>query len=338
MKKTKIIIPALGMLLLSTAASVTGTVAWFTSVSTANSNLTSFAIRKVGGALDVKVKTGAQNSDDGAAGSANEAPSVYGLTNYGYGTSLTDGSVTLGYTGVDQVYMTHGSYDHKNDKAYKPTNSAATAFAALNPNGSDWFVAGTDASNHSMRTYFAVSWTLIFNYEFGGDTTPINLYFNGAASGEGISSVTKTANNPAEGQKETYKGFRLAFVNSAASRSLVWADNQTYDKCSYLTATNGDPADAFGSTSDNVILGSYTSPNSTNGDLIDSSGVVALDADASGATTRADYLGQFTPSSTRIIIKCVAWFEGTDENVINSATLDTVAAALAFYTRNNQSA
>ena len=29
MKKTKVIIPALGMLLLSTAASVTGTVAWF---------------------------------------------------------------------------------------------------------------------------------------------------------------------------------------------------------------------------------------------------------------------------------------------------------------------
>ena len=29
MKKTKIIVPALGVLLLSTAASVTGTVAWF---------------------------------------------------------------------------------------------------------------------------------------------------------------------------------------------------------------------------------------------------------------------------------------------------------------------
>ena len=36
MKKTKIIIPALGMLLLSTAASVTGTVAWFS----ANSQVT----------------------------------------------------------------------------------------------------------------------------------------------------------------------------------------------------------------------------------------------------------------------------------------------------------
>ena len=34
MKKTKIIIPALGLLLLSTAASVTGTVAWFSSNST----------------------------------------------------------------------------------------------------------------------------------------------------------------------------------------------------------------------------------------------------------------------------------------------------------------
>ena len=34
MKKTKVIIPALGLLLLSTAASVTGTVAWFAANST----------------------------------------------------------------------------------------------------------------------------------------------------------------------------------------------------------------------------------------------------------------------------------------------------------------
>ena len=34
MKKTKIVIPALGLLLLSTAASVTGTVAWFSSINT----------------------------------------------------------------------------------------------------------------------------------------------------------------------------------------------------------------------------------------------------------------------------------------------------------------
>ena len=38
MKKTKVIIPALGMLLLSTAASVTGTVAWFAANATVNAN------------------------------------------------------------------------------------------------------------------------------------------------------------------------------------------------------------------------------------------------------------------------------------------------------------
>ena len=38
MKKTKVIIPALGILLLSTAASVTGTVAWFSANSTVNAN------------------------------------------------------------------------------------------------------------------------------------------------------------------------------------------------------------------------------------------------------------------------------------------------------------
>lgn len=38
MKKTKIIIPALGLLVLSTAASVTGTVAWFAANATVNAN------------------------------------------------------------------------------------------------------------------------------------------------------------------------------------------------------------------------------------------------------------------------------------------------------------
>ena len=38
MKKTKIIVPALGMLLLSTAASVTGTVAWFATNSAVQAN------------------------------------------------------------------------------------------------------------------------------------------------------------------------------------------------------------------------------------------------------------------------------------------------------------
>ena len=38
MKKTKVIIPALGILLLSTAASVTGTVAWFSANETVKAN------------------------------------------------------------------------------------------------------------------------------------------------------------------------------------------------------------------------------------------------------------------------------------------------------------
>ena len=42
MKKSKIIVPALGLLLLSTAASVSGTVAWFTANRTYNTTISSF--------------------------------------------------------------------------------------------------------------------------------------------------------------------------------------------------------------------------------------------------------------------------------------------------------
>ena len=53
MKKTKIIIPALGLLLLSTAASVTGTVAWFSSINSVTAS--SMVIKaKVGANLYIK--------------------------------------------------------------------------------------------------------------------------------------------------------------------------------------------------------------------------------------------------------------------------------------------
>ena len=66
MKKTKIIVPALGMLLLSTAASVTGTVAWFSSNALVTVNGMSVTTKVDSNLLIADVDGGFVNADDSA--------------------------------------------------------------------------------------------------------------------------------------------------------------------------------------------------------------------------------------------------------------------------------
>ena len=320
MKKSKIIIPALGMLLLSTAASVTGTVAWFTSVSSQTANINSFAVKRLGGNLELEIKTAADNADGSI---------------YGNGSAKSGEAVTL----AANSFFTHGSYNHTEQKVYKPTNAAATTFASFadtSATATDWYSEDAATGN---KYYYAVTWTYIFTYTFGSTETSVNLYFDNANS-----SVTQTV-GAGTGDLNTYKGFRMAFVATGESltgsvgRSFVWAkygDSTGTNIPKYLK-TSGESITADGT---------YSNINSTTaaGDLINSAASsidIAENAPVSDVTnTRCNYIGTFTKSgsdtnaSKKIFVRCVAWFEGTDANVVNAATLDTVAAVNAFYTRN----
>ena len=64
MKKSKIIVPALGLLLLSTAASVSGTVAWFTANNKYNTTINTFAVVKTNDDLQVELGAGVGTSVD----------------------------------------------------------------------------------------------------------------------------------------------------------------------------------------------------------------------------------------------------------------------------------
>ena len=290
MKKSKIIIPALGMLLLSTAASVSGTVAWFTTVSSAQANITSFAVRKLGGDLSYVVAplTGTQKSED------------------------TDTSAIV-LKGTNPA-LCDASYNHLTGELWK-ANSSGTVFSKLAAESdANW---GVTSTTPAQVTYYAVSWQYTFTYKFGGDSTAMNLYFDAAASTATGAEVTAASGSHTE---QTYKGFRIAFI--CGSRKVVWAENQEQANCHYVTATD-------------TQTGSYSNVNSASaqGDLIDSGAMTAIAEDATGTTTRSDYLGQFTTSSANLVVKCVAWFEGTDPNIINGARMDQVTAAMTFYTR-----
>ena len=296
MKKSKIIIPALGMLLLSTAASVSGTVAWFTSVSSAQANVTSFAVRKLGGDLDYSVAagTGTKKHDD-----TNKAAIELNGTN----PALCD-----------------ASYNHTTGSVWK-ANSNATAFTEIDTESlANW----TAASDATSITYYAVSWTYTFTYQFGGDSTAVNLYFDSKVSTADRTQVSAAASGHSE---QTYTGFRIAFI--CGSRAVVWAKNQAQANCSYITAANNGQSGS----------GTYANVNSDSaaGTLLDSTGLTALGENATGSTARADYLGQFTSAANgdSLTVKCIAWYEGTDPNVVNGAAMDSVTCVLNFYTRPN---
>lgn len=301
MKKSKIIIPALGMLLLSTAASISGTVAWFTTVSTANARLSSFAVRKLGGDLALTVKTAADGSS------------------YGVGTKKDANNVVL--LDGNTPALCDASYKHTTTASVYKANSSATEFSTVAESG--WKV-----TSNGVDTYYAVSWTLEFDYTFGGDTTNVNLYYD---LDQAI--LTPTAGTTGDASTgETWKGFRIAFI--CGSRTLVWAGGHTSSEASGLKYQGGT-AVANATT--------YVGPNADNsaGELVTGYGasgtyaaaIHAGSSDSALGAARADYIGTFTSSAHTLSVKCIAWYEGNDANVKNGARMDEVAATMAFYTR-----
>ena len=318
MKKSKIIIPALGMLLLSTAASVTGTVAWFTSMQTGQAQITSFAVTKTGGSLATEFVAGVGTELTGTS------PNYTGVALKGYSTTSD---------ATDDVMLTHGSYNHATNSAYIPDDSLTRFTPVAEPtsgNGYQWTVDGTESV--AGKVYYAVSWTINFKYTYSSDHKDVYLYFDGSISGTPAPSSTFThaTNTAGSGSENTYKGFRLAMVNG--STRVIWAPGTSTagDEQYQSNTTAGDTKSSYGATN------AYDA----SGSLIDAAGYAHCKAGQlpNNPTQRADYIGTFTFASATnnvatISVKCVAWFEGNDSNVVDSASLDQVSATMGFYTR-----
>ena len=117
MKKTKILVPAMGMLLLSTAASVTGTVAWFS----ANNAVTAQGMQ-----LKAKAQDGLVISN-AASGTYNETANTVKTTcaelipasTYNLTTWLTSKSTDPSVANTEQEYVTTSAWvDNNADYGY----------------------------------------------------------------------------------------------------------------------------------------------------------------------------------------------------------------------------
>ena len=90
MKKSRIIVPALAMLTLSVAASVTGTVAWFTASRTANMQLNNLAALNTSGDLSLVLEKGNQTTNPGSNGTT-KTLALEPMRDFSYDVSIGNG-------------------------------------------------------------------------------------------------------------------------------------------------------------------------------------------------------------------------------------------------------
>ena len=290
MKKSRIIIPALAMIAFSVAASITGTVAWFTANRTAKIDAGTYAVVKTTSNLNCSVDSG-------------------------IGTTATDN--LAGVTDVIAVNgkLTDGSFDHAgtNKYIYAPDGTGTKV-------GSEYALASATEANLTRGTttggdtiYTAVTWEVEFSLEFGSAAggNDIGLYLDLAHS-----KFTPQGSAAASGQQDTSKGFRMAFVpkgtNASNGKTHVFADLQTAANCKYV---GGEPAVGT------VLAGTETAY--ANYIVIDSSSDAALN-DAgyteSASATMPNYFGKFAfaaDTTVTLTFDVVCWFEGTDPNIVN---------------------
>ena len=118
MKKTKIVIPALGLLLLSTAASITGTVAWFASQATVTATGMSVTVKSDTAFLLIKAGSAATAADvrNGGAASANASTASRHLLPVAHESAATTIATTEATTGEGaSATMTNWYYYYSKD-------------------------------------------------------------------------------------------------------------------------------------------------------------------------------------------------------------------------------
>ena len=309
MKKSRIIIPALAMIALSTVASVTGTVAWFTATRQVTVTAGNFALTKT---------------------SANLACSVTG----DIGTNGSNQAVTV----KDNYLLGHGSFDHIEKYVMVPNTVASdvseVALASATEGNVQQSTEGTGASAKKVLTVF--TWNMTFTMTFSSTGRDTAIYLDKAASSLALASNGDPVSH-------TGKAFRIAFIPSTSETATgvtkVWAPAQGGDDGATPTPLDNVRHVAHVASGTHNMNGTaYTSTY-----LMDKDSTATVPADEALSPTAAagqdNYFGtlNFTANSTATLtFKCVAWFEGTDPNILPTTTaseLETVSATMSFEAR-----
>ncbi len=396
LKKSLLVVPALGVLMLAAAGSVGGTVAWFSSVNTFNTAISSFSVGRVNGNLSVEMTAdrGTKKVGDaivvGAAdgnvkmthGSFKHTvatvgdDSVYTVTNQSV-ARLTgehnEGGTYTGAVAIDAAkfllaskqiagtytFTSHGTpTDHYSMAGTEGITAVATITASnlsdvwgLTCTGdhtdgdtiiialtntyakdADWMYSAAKIGDDYW--YYAVSWNMTFTYDFGSDRNTRKVYFD-----VDNSNVDPSVGTAAQGSasEKTKKGFRMAFHNKT-TRNLIWAPLQDEPSdIHYVTGTNTIGSYGNSDSEHLIYSGLAEDPNDDDdNNMFVELGSASVSPDEDEGM---NYICTLAPSDGNdgngienvVTINCVAWFEGTDPNVINRAEMNNIAASLSFF-------
>lgn len=343
MKKSKVIIPAMALLLFSTAASITGTVAWFTSTRVFESHVASFGINAVEDSLAATVAPRVGTKLD-----SNDATKIVaGATNTGANSQAVNNRLYHGsFNAFDtQAWILNPTNDGSTN-IFSPCGVEKTVYGVYHGAGqtsadadNDWLVRknAVTTENNASQTYnyyVAFSWSVTFNYTFGSEgANSVAILLDTKDSTIAVETGGPIRDSLENGSgKNTSNGFRIAFypvgdndvVSNGNSEARIFAKNNTR---TYITAANNPLNTPGGSYTDGVF--NMQDANATRA------------ADMQTATTynalpskicSIDKPSNSAVGSKKII--CVAWFEGTDNNVVTEAVMESVKADLTFYSRS----
>ena len=292
MKKSKVIVPALAMIGLSSVASITGSVAWFTANRTANIDAGTYAVVKTGANLECVVSAG-------------------------IGTSATDSGSTHTITTAGK--LTDGSFNHKTKNIYTPnaTGNAIATETALASATDENMKRGTDASDSDKVIYTAITWNVSFSVTFGVVNKDVALLLdvpNSSFAVDGGAAAT------------TAQGFRMAFVPGATptgstQRATVYADLQTFENAKYVASTTNFNGTSYVANDYDLIDSAYTTAVP---DTISSADTLTR-PDCIGTFKFA------ASTKVTLPYTVVCWFEGTDPEIDDEATtFQSVIANLQF--------
>ena len=295
MKKSKILIPAVAVLALSVGASVTGTVAWFTSSRSATITAANFASVKLGADLSVEVTADAKSgttvtgnavSIDGnlTHGSYN---AVVGATGSAYVASLNDDKTVATYVDLG----TADSHD-----------TGSTPVATTNK----WLATTTYGTANNEKVWYAVSWSMSFKLKASTETEVNHLLF------DVNDSEFKDSKNG-----NTVKGLRIALM-SKSDLLVIGGDNEL----KHVKGTTASDVESF-STENYVAISETTAKYNdlatfaSNLDL----GILPSDGSALNFTVVAWFEGE----NTNVVDKI------NNADVVMS----NVATTLSFYARKS---
>ena len=321
MKKSKIIIPALALIAVTTAASIAGSVAWFTASRQATINAGTFAV----------VKTNANLKYEIAAGVATSIETVQGKETIVLGNNkLTDGSV-----------------NHSTGKAYTPNDEGTGLITGdkqqidLTQNKTTLDPLLERATLASGKVYTAATFDVTFTVSFGALDKDMGLYLD-------VANSSFTVAGQGTPTPATAKGFRVAFIEleapagSSEIKPTVFAGLQKQfetktvegqevqvENIKYVSDTSSFAGTSYVSTDYDLIDADYKADSTKT--------VLPTElTPRADALNRADNIGIFKFSAGNEVVlkyRVVCWYEGTDPEIVNRATSDEyqgVNAVLSF--------